>query len=449
MRRKELIDKIVKYTGIFVQEVKSYNAIGSYDINMHAENALIPILNAVFDINLVNANIERQNHPAIDLYDQSNSIAFQITSTASMDKVTDTIEKFIKHGIYKTAEVLYIYILTEKEKSYSASKIQKLIGDKFAFDIDAHIIDYSDILKFVNQITSLEKLEAIARLYEHEFSGVQVDARKRIYQDGYLLHTKEPVFANLLRLEFSEKLYIGESNLNYEEILQNINTSRARNGRKALKEMDRNKIFYSTAKRAGIVSTDWVMRENRLITFRDLTDKREPLSQFVDRGTVDSISPQEYFQTNDDHLNTFKDLLRRCLTEFCGNKEMEWVNDRQILRFKNFPEMPRQRSTRWVGKKESTKTIIFEMMSKAKERNPSHVICFRSMAFRPSFHLLDDTWYLSVNPTWSFTNPGGVKTSRFEPDYMSGLKRMENNNTVYYQYRFFAYYLTHTPPSFY
>jgi hypothetical protein len=87
-------------------------------------------------------------------------------------------------------------------------------------------------------------------------------------------------------------------------------------------------------------------------------------------------------------------------------------------------------------------------MSKKKEAEESHIVCFRNMAFEPGFHLLDDTWYMSINPTWSFTNPGGFKTSGFESTYMSGLKRMENNNTVYYQFRFFTYFLSNIPPLF-
>src|SRR5690606_35839499 len=43
--------------------------------------------------------------------------------------------------------------------------------------------------------------------------------------------------------------------------------------------------------------------------------------------------------------------------------------------------------------------------------------------------------------TWSFTNPGGYKTSRFEKDYLSGIKRLESNKTIYYFYMFWSYFL--------
>jgi hypothetical protein len=55
-----------------------------------------------------------------------------------------------------------------------------------------------------------------------------------------------------------------------------------------------------------------------------------------------------------------------------------------------------------------------------------------------------------LNPTWSFTNPGGYDQSRFESAYMSGIKRLESNGSIYNYFRFFSYYFSHrdlfTPP---
>ncbi len=79
MNRKDHIDKIAKYLARFVEEVKSYNEMNLYDINIHSENALIPILNAVFDIKLQNANaLHKKNYPSVDLTDDENKVAFQV-----------------------------------------------------------------------------------------------------------------------------------------------------------------------------------------------------------------------------------------------------------------------------------------------------------------------------------------------------------------------------------
>ena len=77
-------------------------------------------------------------------------------------------------------------------------------------------------------------------------------------------------------------------------------------------------------------------------------------------------------------------------------------------------------------------------------KKEGHLICFRHLAFKCSFINIDTGWYLIINPTWSFTNPGGYRESRFESAYMSGIKRLENNNSVYNYFRFFTYYLSYT-----
>ena len=125
--------------------------------------------------------------------------------------------------------------------------------------------------------------------------------------------------------------------------------------------------------------------------------------------------------------------------EMCFKRGIEWFDSRGIFRFKS-SNPPALKQVRWKGKNESTKTVIFAMHNKKE----GHLICFRHLAFRCSFINFDSNWYLIINPTWSFTNPGGYRESRFESSYMSGLKRMENNNAVYNYFRFFAYYLSYT-----
>src|SRR5690606_17862472 len=92
--RKDYIDDITKYSSRFVEEVRGYNSISKYDINIHAENALIPILNVVFDLNLKNLNSTRNsNYPAIDLADSENSVSFHVPSTNTNIKVNETLRK--------------------------------------------------------------------------------------------------------------------------------------------------------------------------------------------------------------------------------------------------------------------------------------------------------------------------------------------------------------------
>ncbi len=56
MNRIEFINKITAYSARFVLEVEGFNAVNKYDINIHAESFLIPVLNETFGLNLENLN---------------------------------------------------------------------------------------------------------------------------------------------------------------------------------------------------------------------------------------------------------------------------------------------------------------------------------------------------------------------------------------------------------
>ncbi len=439
MNRKDYIDKIAKYLARFVEEVKSYNDMSLYDYNIHAENALIPILNAVFDLKLVNANsIKKKNFPSIDLIDDENKVAFQITSTSGQEKVKATLIKFGENNYHTLYETLYIYILTEKEK-YSEKIIKENTPTGLDFNAETHIIDISDLRNRIAYIQSLEKLEYISRLCEHEFSDVQIESRVKKFQSGFLKNESEKLHLNFLPITFTEKMYVADINIDKEAIKESINAWRIEKGYRKRKNFTTEELLRYEMKGKQVYLQDFILRENKLFTLRDLFDNKEPLLQFLDKGTITQMYPDEYYLTDNIYLRNFKNLLRQHLIEKCKSRGMEWVALRGLLRFRNRRENPSEWRVKWKGKNQSTKTAIFKMVNKKE----GHIICFRSMAFRPSFELFGSQWYLAINPTWSFTNPGGFKPSRFEKGYLMGLKRQESNNAVYYQYRFFGYYLAY------
>ena len=440
MNIKDYIDKIAKYLARFVEEVKSYNDMNLYDINIHSENALIPILNAVFDIKLENANSShKKNYPSVDLIDDANKVAFQVTSTASLEKVKNTLQKFGEHNLQAKYETLYVYILTQKEEKYSEKIIKENTPEGLEFNITNHIIDISDLRSRITYIQSLEKLEFIARLCEHEFSDVQIESRNKKFQSGFLKNEPENLHLNFLPISFPDRMYVADLNLDDELITENLNQWRIGKGLKRKNNFRTDELLRNAMITKEVYLQDYILRENKLLTLRDLFDPKDPLFQFVDKRTITEIDPSEYYTSSEVYERNFKNLLRQHLIEKCKSRNMEWVGKKGLLRFRNSKANPNEKRVRWKGKNESTKTAIFKMINKKE----GHVICFRSMAFRPSFELIGNDWFLVINPTWSFSNPGGFKPSRFEESYLSGLKRQENNNTVYYQYRFFGYYLAY------
>ncbi len=441
MNRIEHINKIATYSARFVLEVEAFNAAGLFDVNIHAESFLIPVLNEVFGLRLENLNsVQKRNFPAIDLADFNNRVAFQITATSSLAKIKDTIETFFRYNLDKHFDVLYIYIITQKKESYNEDKIRALLKNSFQFTSIDHVIDKDDLVQKISGISSTPKLENLAKLFQHEFSEVQLEMRKHKFESGFLKSEPENITPNLLKVSFPDTLYKAELNIDEAGITARINESLVKYGKKPFKKIRTGKLVKRALKEMDAKAFDWLLHEKCIYTFRDLHNSSEPFRQIIDVGTITPIECKEFYEVNEDYQKVFKNLLKNTLMELCDTRGIEWFHKRELFRFANNQQNPTHKQVRWKGKKESTKTVIFKMINKKE----GHIICFRNLAFRCSFINLSDDWYLVVNPTWSFTNPGGYRQSRFESAYMAGIKRLENNSAVYNYFRFFGYYLSYS-----
>lgn len=440
MNRIDYITKINTYASRFVLEVQGFNAIGNYHINIHAESFLVPVLNEVLGLQLENLNsTQRKNYPAIDLADFSNRVAIQVTSTSNLEKIKSTLETFAKFNLHQQFDILYIYIITEKKVQYNDSKLSGIIPQELVFNSTDHVIDKDSILQKINAISATPKLQAIAKLYEHEFSDIQIEQRKKKFENGYLNTEPENIAPNFVKIEFPGTMFMAELNIDEAEVTESLNIYLATINKRPIRKLKPNKLVQRALRNVRSKNKDWILFENYLYTFRNLHDTTEPMRKIVDVGTISEIGCAEFYEQGEGTNRVFKNLLRNTLMELCLEKGIEWYSSRKLFRFAN-SNPPTSKQVRWKGKKESTKTVIFEMINKKE----GHVICYRSLAFKPSFLNFDQDWYLVINPTWSFTNPGGYRESRFEAAYMSGIKRLENNNSVYNYFRFFAYYLSYT-----
>ena len=440
MNRIGYINKINSYAARFVLEVEGFSASGLYDINIHAESFLIPVLNEVFGLRLENLNSsQKKNYPAIDLADFANRVAFQVTSTSDMEKIRSTLEKFKDHKLNEVFDVLYIYIITHKKKKYNAEKLKPYIPTNFIFSIADNVIDKDDLLQKIAALSSTPKIEAISKIYEHEFSDFQIQMRAKAYVNGCLNTESEAISPNLLKITFPKYLYQAELNIDEKSITDDLNAYLASINKKPVKKLKPGNLVKKALRAINVKSGEWVLHEKYIYTFKELDDTKEPFRKIVDIGTITRLECSEYYDGDEDHLRVFKHLLRNTLSELCKLKEIEWYARREIFRFANNQDMPNQKKVKWKGKKEATKTVIFEMQNKKE----GHIVCFRSLAFKTSFINIESEWYLVLNPTWSFTNPGGYHQSRFESAYMAGIKRLESNGSVHNYFRFFSYYFSH------
>ncbi len=164
MNRQEYIQQIIKSLSWLKAEVSACNSINFTDINVCSENFYRDLLNLAFGYELININIVEQNAAAIDLGDEKNSIAFQVTSTSKLEKTTHTVSKFIEKKLHQQYDKLIILNIVDK-----VGHKAKLIGDKKYYELDTNK-DIWDIQVLIAKINDLEtpKLEQINKFFNEE-----------------------------------------------------------------------------------------------------------------------------------------------------------------------------------------------------------------------------------------------------------------------------------------
>lgn len=112
----EKITKIIQWFSQQSSFIKLNNKLNLNDINIHKEFEFMQILNLLYGYNLESTNTKKSNFPAIDLIDNKNKIAIQVTSDTSINKIKYTLEK-IKNTNYKDYKIFFLYLCDETPKN--------------------------------------------------------------------------------------------------------------------------------------------------------------------------------------------------------------------------------------------------------------------------------------------------------------------------------------------
>ncbi len=164
--KKELIIKAIADNLAFTSKSTGLrNILGLFDSNRIAQDFFVWLFSLVFgyknlkELDKLNGIV---NYPAIDLGDEVKKIAFQITTKKDSGKVKDTIEKFIFYKLYKKYDRLVIFIIGEKQGSY----VDFDTKGNFIFNKESDIWDDNFLIKEIDKITDIQKLEEIKKYLE-------------------------------------------------------------------------------------------------------------------------------------------------------------------------------------------------------------------------------------------------------------------------------------------
>lgn len=162
MNIRTLHDRLSSNLGMLVHKVDIENAANNQSLNVLLETPFLKILNALYDLELVNSNLLTSNFSAIDGIDSKKRVMVQITSTPTTEKIRNTVGKIIDNDYHNDYDTLYFMFLKNK-KSISRSaqeEILKMIGGRFSFSFSENVIDPGDINRLlVNHPDAMKAFE--------------------------------------------------------------------------------------------------------------------------------------------------------------------------------------------------------------------------------------------------------------------------------------------------
>ena len=423
MKHVELLNQFREELARLSREVEASVAMGHFDVNKVCEDVFCNIFKELYGFeNLRNLNEDGgQNYPGIDLADDEASVAIQVTSDKTLDKVKESLKTIIDHRLHAKYDRIIFYILTRKQGSYSATVVKEICEKKLTFDVSSDILDFTDLATraATAEPQRLKRAFDVLRAYT---LGCDVGLGDQDFDPPH--EPQETLSANLLSIYFPDTLYIAEL------LPEVFDGKRILYQRKAVGEYVRSVN--------NSVPSDYEASANKLITFHDLQNSDNPFSFLVDEGTVEPFDPAEYYSIDGDHERVFKSLLRFCLQHKLYRHRVIWEFRERIFIFLPIRDHDNVRSVTWTGKKKSTRNVFNR---KFNRNEPDKVLSTRHFGFAVSFETIEGYWYVSITPEWFFSYGDSYSRSFYGDKMISGLKRMEKNRSVFDQFRFLCAWL--------
>lgn len=174
-RNRRVMDEINDILGRIDSQVKIENRQRDYRMNSEAEDLFCGLLNLIYDYNLKNMNYENPDMPSIDLGDEIQRIAIQVTSQNERKKIKDSVEKFIKHRLNYTYDKLIVLIIGYKR---NFRKFEESFVEVMGIDEIGWVIKKSDIKKKVKVLKYLKAYYPDSKNHEEE---MKIEIKKGEY----------------------------------------------------------------------------------------------------------------------------------------------------------------------------------------------------------------------------------------------------------------------------
>jgi hypothetical protein len=225
------------------------------------------------------------------------------------------------------------------------------------------------------------------------------------------MRSGEIAHLNLMRLELPDEIFVAESPF--------------RGGRDAM----------STLLAQDRPTFDWVIRGRRFVSFRNPLDAG--VEAIIEPDTVEAVDTSLVAASDDpDDEMIMIELLRRTLGEQFG-RHLAFDREAKVFYFRA-PEPLVPLDYRYRSLKEMTSATVVQVYPDRKVPDRIHNV--RHHAFAPRFERIGDDWFVSVSPTFYFTD-NGSRPHRFGATLLAGKKRLDRNGSIRGQVMLWRYFL--------
>ncbi|WP_272673558.1 SMEK domain-containing protein [Providencia sp. PROV169] len=183
MNRQKYVTEIIRLLTRIPANVNASNKHNLTDVNIYSEDFYCNLLNLIYGYTLENTNKHKQNAAAIDLFDDLNRIAVQVTATSELKKTRETVEKFIEKGFNSKYDRLIILNIDKKSKH----KEQFVGGGSFKIDTKKDVWDVNDIIGDIKYIDDIDKLKDIHTLVVKELCDANMKTTRLPNEVGTIL----------------------------------------------------------------------------------------------------------------------------------------------------------------------------------------------------------------------------------------------------------------------
>lgn len=429
MRQLEIENQLRDVVSRIVLQVELATSQGRTDINLALEDAFIPILRSIYNLpHLVNLNRKQKNFPGIDLGDDHDRVAFQLTSTTSLDKVKSTVRQFMDRAYYNTFDELYILMLTPKQASYSQTAVNELLNEQFAFNCKKHIIDLGDLLAMVGGLRLAAQERVLA-----EFKHILGEADAFISFSSESIAAPIAITTNLQEIQLPGAVYVADLMIDDKAVAAR---AKAELGYKGMAR-SRKAVVKMALLLNGVDTDSWVYHDDKLFSFHDI--ELSGLLSVVDPGSVERLEVSDLANSSEvDNINILKQLLSAETREQLKHRQVRADPKGGFFFFGPTEEAQLERQESWVGKRASVRRVY---QVKHQKKDPSKVAHHQHLSFGLTFTKLGDTWYAQIVPSWYFSY-NGFRQSHWHDELLSNQKRLEHNSSVRNTVRFVAYFLS-------